>query len=184
MKILASEPKQHGDNEDQHDSSRLQPHLSLSDTSSSDDVPEKGAAGMDHSTTNRCFDVDMSLFGKGVECGAPLSEPCFDFARCPDGYSGIYVYDASCSLANSSALLGSQEMEQDQWTLKFDHANIGGTLRNEANDAGLLAHTYESACLFVSATSSAPGLTSCAVEQPYWNGGSNHLMVDLSDKGR
>ncbi|CAN0320203.1 unnamed protein product, partial [Pylaiella littoralis] len=126
-----------------------------------------------------CHDVKMSVFAKGVDCGAPLSEPCFDFERCPNGSAGIYVYDGNCSLADSSALLEPQEKTQTRWERKCDDLDI--ILRNEAENVGLLAQTYESACLFVAATTR---FTSCAVGQPLWNGGSNHLLVDLSDRGR
>ncbi|CAN0315169.1 unnamed protein product [Pylaiella littoralis] len=122
----------------------------------------------------------MSSFGKGMECGVPLSEPCFDFERCRNGSSaGIYVYDGICTLANSSILLASQETDLDRWTQESD--NLDSVLRSEVEGAGLLAQTYESACLFVAATSR---YTPCAVEQPLWNDGTNHVMVSLGDVGR
>lgn len=63
--------------------------------------------------TNRCSDLDMSLFEKGLICGSPLTLPCFDYGRCqlpPEGKGPtIYVYDHDCTLANSDELVMSDE---------------------------------------------------------------------------
>lgn len=174
--ILPSEPQQ---NDGSDDGARpvVQPHLSATMADSRDGIPDEDAAVVINST---CSDVDMSSFGKGMECGVPLSEPCFDFERCRNGSSaGIYVYDGICTLANSSILLASQETDLDRWTQESD--NLDSVLRSEVEGAGLLAQTYESACLFVAATSR---YTPCAVEQPLWNDGTNHVMVSLGDVGR
>lgn len=177
--IFASEPQQH-DGGGNGSRPVVQPALSASSpvtNSSNNVVSNKDAAAVVVGST--CHDVKMSVFGKGVDCGAPLSEPCFDFERCPNSSAGIYVYDGTCSLADSSTLLEPQEKTQTRWERKCDDLDI--ILRNEAENVGLLAQTYESACLFVAATTR---FTSCAVRQPLWNGGSNHLLVDLSDRGR
>lgn len=43
-------------------------------------------------TSNRCSDFDLSGFADAMNCGPPLSAPCFDFSRCRDGPT-VYVYD-------------------------------------------------------------------------------------------
>lgn len=43
-------------------------------------------------TTNRCSDLDLSGFANAMNCGPPLSAPCFDFARCRNSAT-VYVYD-------------------------------------------------------------------------------------------
>lgn len=43
-------------------------------------------------STNRCSDFDLSGFTDAMNCGTPLSSPCFDFSRCRDGPT-VYVYD-------------------------------------------------------------------------------------------
>ncbi|CAN0370913.1 unnamed protein product [Pylaiella littoralis] len=131
----------------------------------------------------------MSVFSNGITCGSPLSEPCFDFGRC-ESSSGIYVHAANCSLWDTSALLAFDEtVEADGGTLKrrskFEYDDyIASLLRDEAKKAGSLAQTYESACMFVHAISANQGYTPCAVEKPLWNDGANHVLIDLSDKGR
>lgn len=42
--------------------------------------------------TNRCSDFDLSEMTDAMNCGSPLSAPCFDFSRCRDGPT-VYVYD-------------------------------------------------------------------------------------------
>lgn len=42
--------------------------------------------------TNRCSDYDLSGFGDALNCGSPLSLPCFDFSRCRNGPT-VYIYD-------------------------------------------------------------------------------------------
>lgn len=43
-------------------------------------------------STNRCSDFDLSGFTNAMNCGSPLSAPCFDFSRCRGGPT-VYVYD-------------------------------------------------------------------------------------------
>lgn len=127
--------------------------------------------------TNSCRDVDMSLFAKGQACGPPLSQPCFDFERCAS--NSVYVYDSECSLLDSSTLLAQDGGQVDPH--RMNHHYIEWVLRDEARKAGLLAATYESACMYVHV---GFGQEACAVHAPRWNNGSNHLMVDMSDDGR
>lgn len=48
-------------------------------------------------STNRCSDLDLTGFAKAMNCGPPLSAPCFDFSRCRDRPT-VYVYDSQVSL--------------------------------------------------------------------------------------
>lgn len=143
-------------------------------------APEPIWSGVGHPTTNACRDVDMSLFEKGLMCGPPLSQPCFDFGRC--AAESVYIYDSECSLLDSSTLLeqdGSQQVDSHH----MNHHYLEWLLRNEAKDAGLLAETYDSACLYVH-VGKGGSEEACAVRSPQWNEGSHHLMVDMSDVGR
>lgn len=82
----------------------------------------------------------------------------------------MYVYDDGCSLSDSdSPSYSSQE-------------GVIRTFKNAAREAGVLAATYESACLFVhvSRADNKP----CAVNAPLWNSGMNHVMVNFGDQGR
>lgn len=128
--------------------------------------------------SDRCVGINMSALAKGMACGAPLGTPCFDRSRCraATGTNGlgpsIYVYDATCSLANSSQLPPSDE------SLQLSH-----TWREVVREAGLLAERYEDACLFVH-VNKLLDRPPCATERPLWNGGMNHVMVDLTDRTR
>lgn len=135
-------------------------------------------SGVGDPETNGCGDVDMSLFAKGLSCGAPLSQPCFDFGRCTT--ESIYIYDSGCSLLDSSTLL-AQDGTQQVSASRMNNRYLERVLRNEAKDAGLLAETYESACIYVHAGYDEGA---CAVRSPQWNEGSHHLMINMSDKGR
>lgn len=117
----------------------------------------------------RCSAVDFAALSRSMACGAPFSSPCFDRDRCRDNGPLIYVYDATCSLAPSSALPPSNE------SLMLSHS-----WREAARKAGVLAERYEDACLFISINK----LTPCATSSPLWNGGANHVMVDLTDRAR
>jgi len=59
---------------------------------------------------------------------------------------------------------------------------IGWVFRNAAREAGVLAPTYESACIFMHV--SRGGSERCAVDSHLWNNGANHVMVDFGDNGR
>lgn len=134
--------------------------------------------------SNRCADLDMALFDKAMVCGSPLSYPCFEHFRCTQwGESGpgtgMYVYDSECSLADSELLsVDGRTMDGE----RLGPHDVAWFWRRALKDEGLLAETYESACMFIHV--SWVGVKPCAVEAPLWNGGANHVMVDLSDKSR
>lgn len=124
----------------------------------------------------RCSSVDMAAIAPGMACGAPLAPPCFDHGRCRPRAAGgpgpsIYVFDATCSLANSSALPPSKE------SLMLSH-----TWREMARAAGVLSESYWDACLFVHVNKRMG--TPCPAESPLWNEGKNHVMVDFTDRTR
>ena len=156
--------------------------------------------------SNRCAGLDMSLFDKGMICGWPLSYPCFQHSRCTpkaqgDGAGawaregekegagegggegsngvGMYVYDSECSLADSE-MLSVDGLDQDGE--KLGRHESAWIWRKALKDAGLLAATYETACVFIHVNQ--VGVEPCAAEAPLWNGGANHVMVDLSDQSR
>ena len=133
--------------------------------------------------TNRCSDLNMALFDKGKVCGSPLSHPCFDYSRCDLGPGGnginMYVHDGDCSLRNSSELSFDGELSGGSGE---DNHQEGWVWRSALRDAGLLAETYESACLFVHV--SLWGTKPCPPTTPLWNGGVNHVMIDFSDQNR
>lgn len=120
-----------------------------------------------------CSGVYMERLAQGMACGSPLSAPCFDRSRCrppPHGPGpSVYVYDSECSLQNSTSLPPSNE------SLQLSH-----TWREVAREAGILSETYEDACVFVHVNKRLDR-DPCATESPLWNGGVNHLMVDLTD---
>lgn len=123
-----------------------------------------------------CARVDMDRLTRGMACGSPLSAPCFDRTRCrapPHGPGPtVYIYDADCSLENSSELPPSNESLQ-----------LSYTWREAAREAGILAETYEAACMFVH-VNKRTDRDPCPVGMPMWNGGANHVMVDLTDNTR
>lgn len=134
--------------------------------------------GVGHPISNRCADLDLSLFDPGKSCGFPLSAPCFNFTRCqpaPDGTGfTIYVYDNACTLDDSDELPTTDAVG--------DEETLNSVFREAARMEGLLADTYESACVFVHARNVANHrLALCAPKAPLWNNGANHLMVDLTD---
>lgn len=59
---------------------------------------------------------------------------------------------------------------------------IGWVFRNAAREAGVLAPTYESACIIMYV--SRGNSERCAVDSHLWNNGANHVMVDFGDTGR
>eukprot|EP00752_Nemacystus_decipiens_P004770 g4341.t1 len=119
--------------------------------------------------TNRCSDFDLSPFiDNAINCGSPLSSPCFNFSRCSDNPS-VYVYDEECSLADSSQIIEDED-------------GLQAGFRRRAKDEGILAETYESACFFVSATTKEE--PQCATAAPLWDEGRNHVMVDMHDESR
>lgn len=160
--------------------------------------------------TNRCSDSEFDTGMYNRQCGSPLSSPCFNFSRCAvmptaqdefatfatasssalttgdDTASGvkIYVFDNECSLANSDSI-SSDARDEGGEALRaealYKH-NLSWIFRNAAREAGVLAATYESACIFIHVgwAESEP----CPVNAPLWNDGSNHVMVNFGDNGR
>ena len=166
-----------------HDTTKIAPLanvLAAEALGDNDVIPVKtafapGWEGMP-TTGGRCSSVDMAAIEPSMQCGAPLAPPCFDHGRCRPRATGgpgpsIYVFDATCSLANSSALPPSRE------SLMLSH-----TWREMARDAGVLSETYEDACLFLHVNKRLG--TPCPAESPLWNGGRNHVMVDFTDRTR
>jgi len=131
----------------------------------------------------RCSDMDMSAFEKGRSCGPPLTAPCFDFSRCASNTSAsggvagpkIYVFDSDCSLSDSESPSFHGKNEDGL-------PNIGAVFQNAAREAGVLAATYESACVFLYAGRAER--EPCAVNTPLWNSGANHVMVNFGDNSR
>lgn len=125
---------------------------------------------------NRCSELDVGLFDEGKACGSPLSMPCFDHSRCQLGRDGtppkVYIYDNNCSLTPS------YEMEM---TDTVEDVNLlNPVLRGAANELGILAETYESACIFIDINVFVNHY-SCAPSAPLWNNGMNHFIIDFSD---
>lgn len=142
-------------------------------------IPTAFAPGWKRAPTdqNRCSAVDMPAVAESMACGPPLAEPCFDRGRCRPPAAGgpgpsIYVFDATCSVANSSALPPSTE------SLMLSH-----TWREAARGAGVLAESYAEACMFLHVNKRV-GSVPCPAERPLWNGGRNHVMVDFTDYSR
>ena len=138
--------------------------------------------------SNSCADLELSSFDKGKSCGFPLAYPCFDHFRCLSPPQGpgprFYIYDQKCSLANSSELPKAGEIPGGAPGSKRLNHQIAWYWRQAAMEAGVLAEAYESACLFVHVKTGHDTNQPCAVHSPLWNGGANHIMVDISDKGR
>lgn len=149
------------------------------------------------SDTNRCSDSDFSVDKFETTCGAPLSSPCFDFSRCDlspldhdssentgGGGPKIYVYDHGCSLSDSASISldgredGGPALESE----KLYAHELSWVFRNAAAERGVLAETYDSACAFIHVSWGEK--EPCAVKQPLWHHGSNHVMVNFGDKGR
>lgn len=64
---------------------------------------------------------------------------------------------------------------------KEDSHYIGWVFRNAAREAGVLADSYETACVFMHVN--MVNEESCVTRAPLWNNGVNHVMVDFSDWG-
>jgi len=56
-------------------------------------------------STNRCSDLDLSGLTNAMNCGSPLSSPCFDFTRCRNAPPTVYIYDQKVSDAEIFLLL-------------------------------------------------------------------------------
>lgn len=153
------------------------------DDSSWKSIAENKAASSNLLANNLCSNLDLSAFDAGQACGSPLSAPCFDHSRCRCCDSSrrprptMYVYDDNCSLADSRELpKGTEEVADDR-------NRMNSYWRKAAHDAGLLAETYDSACLFVHVNQRVDR-EPCAPHAPLWNRGANHVMVDLTDYTR
>lgn len=135
------------------------------------------------------------MLDRGRVCGPSMSNPCINLARCRggdaaalpavhgaarDGVRGfaIYVFDSDCSLSDSGDLSFDGEGHGEEQNPHY----IDWVFRNAAREAGILATTYDSACLFVHVTRGEK--EPCAVSTPLWNSGVNHVMVDFGDQGR
>lgn len=148
---------------------------------------------------NRCSNSDFNVDKFDTTCGPPLSSPCFDFSRCtlsvPDydssetaaaggGGPKIYVYDHGCSLSDSDSI--SLDGQEDGGpALENEVLNshiISWVFRDAAEERGVLAETYDSACVFIHVSWGEK--EPCAVNQPLWDNGRNHVMVNFGDKGR
>ncbi|CAM9896538.1 unnamed protein product, partial [Ectocarpus fasciculatus] len=121
----------------------------------------------------RCSNLNASSFANGSVCGPPLAQPCFDHSRCGStSLPKIYVYDQECSLADSSGLRIN------------DHTNLDKQhkepyWREAVWRAGLLANTYEEACLFIHVNTHNHD-EPCATRAPLWNEGVNHIMMEFT----
>lgn len=135
--------------------------------------------GVGNPIPNRCSEMDLSLFDMGKICGSPLSSPCFDHRRCEAALEGngpsIYVYDYDCTLTDSYSLPMATEVENGRM--------LSPVFRNAAHNAGVLAKTYASACVFIHVNNRVDQ-EPCATTSPLWNNGANHLMIDLTDSTR
>lgn len=82
-------------------------------------------------------------------------------------------------MADSTAMLSADGTGLGQE--KEDSHYIGWVFRNAAREAGVLADSYESACVImhVNRVKGEP----CATRSPLWNNGVNHIMVDFGDWG-
>ncbi|CAM9666002.1 unnamed protein product, partial [Ectocarpus sp. 12 AP-2014] len=80
-----------------------------------------------------------------------------------------------CTLADSSKISCGQE-------------GSGCILRRAVRKAGLLAESYEDACMFIMVSGEFSKnhvrQISCATSAPLWNDGVNHMMFDLTDPSR
>lgn len=143
------------------------------------ETPIFGIKGVGDPVTSGCSEIDNRVFENGAICGTPLSLPCFDYGRCsldPDEPGPkIYVYDDECSLKDSGDMDIVSEVK--------DWHNISPIFRNAARELGVLAETYESACMFIDVNTKAKQAP-CATSSPLWNEGANHLMIDLTDGSR
>ena len=88
-----------------------------------------------------------------------------------------FRHPAKPALSNSSALLAAGEPAAGE-----EYNDLGWVFRAAAQEAGVLAPTYESACVIMHVSTS--GDEQCAVQSHLWNNGSNHVMVDFYDQGR
>ncbi|CAM9963910.1 unnamed protein product [Ectocarpus sp. 4 AP-2014] len=123
----------------------------------------------------RCSNLEnaTAAFAHGSVCGPPLSEPCFDHSRCVASTRPmIYVYDQECSLADSNKLRINDHTN-------LDKQHQGSYWREAVWRAGMLANTYEEACLFIHVNTHNHD-EPCATRAPLWNGGVNHIMMEFT----
>eukprot|EP00903_Cladosiphon_okamuranus_P012958 g12097.t1 len=125
----------------------------------------------------RCSNLDASSFAHGAACGSPLAEPCFERGQCETGDGGatlpkIYVYDQTCSLADSRKMPIIDHSTDD-------NKHQDSHWREAAWKAGVLAETYDEACLFIH-VNTHNHKEPCATRAPRWNGGVNHIMMEFT----
>ncbi len=158
---------------------------------------------------SRCSNSEFTDRAFERRCGTPLSSPCFNVSRCsgPPLGSGdrhffspgsiealvgggaasgsqIYVFDNYCSLADSDSI-SEDALDKEGEPLRNEELQehiLSWVFRDAARQAGALAATYESACMFIDISWGEK--EPCPVNAPLWNNGSNHVMVNFGDKGR
>ena len=157
--------------------------------------------------TNRCSDPVFTEHSFNKHCGAPLSSPCFNSTRCSRSPLGseetdassvhsswtggaessgprIYVFDNDCSLSDSASI-SLDAVDKEGEALRNEPLSehlLSWVFRDAAQQAGVLAATYESACMFIHVSWGEK--EPCAVNTPLWDNGSNHVMVNFGDHGR
>eukprot|EP00752_Nemacystus_decipiens_P005375 g4875.t1 len=141
------------------------------------DEPPAMANPVPDDVVQRCSRFHESNFELGAVCGGPLTEPCFERERCETGEGGatvpkIYVYDRECSLTDSYQLPMSDHS-------KDDRQNQDSYWREAVWKAGMLAETYEEACLFIHVNTHNHD-EPCATRAPQWNGGVNNIMMEFT----
>ncbi|CAM9844862.1 unnamed protein product, partial [Ectocarpus sp. 13 AM-2016] len=113
----------------QQEHGRYTSPLETSESPPSIAMDDGAAAGVGQRETNRCSDLDQSVFSTGMQCGPPLSPPCFQFnsTECL-GNAGIYVFDSECSLLETRELRVPDEGQKVSWAW-MDHHYVEWVLR-------------------------------------------------------
>lgn len=88
------------------------------------------------------------------------------------------------ALLDSSELLAADGSGTAVGDEKDDPHYIGWVFRNAAREAGVLADSYESACVIMHVSRAGRGSHDCALRSPLWNDGVNHVVVNFGDTGR
>jgi len=118
-----------------------------------------------------------------VRSSNPLSGGVGDGGGGGAGASGvkIYVFDNLCTLSDSDSISLEAQGENLPRGQRYTHV-LSWIFRNAAQEAGALAATYDSACMFIHVGWRGP--EPCPVNTPLWNNGSNHVMINFGDGGR
>lgn len=116
--------------------------------------------------------------------GSPLASHVDGLAECVDVVSCFLLgtSPAPSALSDSSEMLAADGTGLGDE--KDDPHYIGWVFRNAAREAGVLAASYESACMIMHVSRGGRGASDCALRSPLWNDGVNHVMVDFGDEGR